>query len=72
MSFLSKDFLDFIKPDCNRLTFIQNFLKQNDVETAVIPLEGKKHIYVKFPQNSCDSCHSCSTLIFCVIKIEHE
>ena len=63
MSFLSKDFLDFIKPDCNRLNFIQNFLKQNDVETAVIPLEGKKHIYVKFPQNQYNPLFSIKTVV---------
>ena len=63
MSFLSKDFLDFIKPDCNRLNFIQNFLKQNDVETAVIPLEGKKHIYVKFPQNQYNPLFNIKTVV---------
>ncbi|MDY4523612.1 MAG: M28 family peptidase [Treponema sp.] len=63
MSFLSKDFLDFIKPDCNRLNFIQNFLKQNDVETAVIPLEGKKHIYVKFPQNQYNPLFKIKTVV---------
>lgn len=63
MSFLSKDFLDFIKPDCNRLNFIQNFLKQNDVETAVIPLEEKKHIYVKFPQNQYNPLFNIKTVV---------
>lgn len=63
MNFLSKDFLDFIKPDCNRLNFIQNFLKQNDVETAVIPLEGKKHIYVKFPQNQYNPLFNIKTVV---------
>ena len=63
MSFLSKDFLDFIKPDCNRLNFIQNFMKQNDVETAVIPLEGKKHIYVKFPQNQYNPLFNIKTVV---------
>ena len=63
MSFLSKDFLDFIKPDCDRLNFIQNFLKQNDVETAVIPLEGKKHIYVKFPQNQYNPLFNIKTVV---------
>ena len=63
MSSLSKDFLDFIKPDCNRLNFIQNFLKQNDVETAVIPLDGKKHIYVKFPQNQYNPLFNIKTVV---------
>lgn len=63
MNFLSKDFLDFIKPDCNRLNFIQNFLKQNDVETAVISLEGKKHIYVKFPQNQYNPLFNIKTVV---------
>lgn len=63
MNFLSKDFLDFIKPDCDRLNFIQNFLKQNDVETAVISLEGKKHIYVKFPQNQYNPLFNIKTVV---------
>lgn len=63
MSFSSKDFLDFIKPDCNRLNFIQNFLKKNDVESAVIPLEGKNHIYVKFPQNQYNPLFNIKTVV---------
>ena len=63
MSLLSKDFLDFIKPDCDRLNFIQNVLKQNDVETAVISLEGKKHIYVKFPQNQYNPLFNIKTVV---------
>lgn len=63
MSFSSRHFLDFIKPDCDRLNFIQNFLAENGVETAVIPLEGKKHVYVKFPTNQYNPLFKIKTVV---------
>ena len=63
MSFSSRHFLDFIKPDCDRLNFIQNFLAENGVETAVIPLEGKKHVYVKFPSNQYNPLFKIKTVV---------
>ena len=63
MSFDSKYFLDFIKPDCDRLNFIQVFLKKNGVESAVISLEGRKHVYVKFPQNQYNPLFKIKTVV---------
>ena len=44
-------FSDFIAPDCDRSAFIQNYLKHAGLEAPVMQMEGKNHIYVKFPQN---------------------
>lgn len=44
-------FSDFIAPDCDRLSFIQKFLNSVGLDTAVLQMQGKNHIYVKFPQS---------------------
>ena len=43
-------FSDFISPDCDRARFIQDYLKAGGIDSAVMNLEGKNHIYVKFPK----------------------
>ena len=47
---IPSSFKEFIAPDCDRATFIQNYLKSAGLEAPVLQMEGKKHIYVKFPQ----------------------
>ena len=47
---IPSSFNDFIAPDCNRAAFIQNYLKSAGLEAPVLQMEGKNHIYVKFPQ----------------------
>ena len=46
---ISQAFKDFISPTCNRTRFIQDYLKAGGVDSVVMSLEGKNHIYVKFP-----------------------
>jgi len=46
----SEDFKQFISPDCNRGEFIQNYLQKFGIEAPAIPINGKYHIYVKFPK----------------------
>lgn len=46
---LSLGFSDFIAQDCNRSDFIQNYLSSHGIECPIIPLDGKNHLYVKFP-----------------------
>lgn len=46
----SEDFKQFISPDCNRGEFIQNYLQKTGVEAPAIHINGKYHIYVKFPK----------------------
>lgn len=45
----SADFKNFISPDCDRTKFIQDYLKKDGIEAPVIQIEGKNHVYVKFP-----------------------
>ncbi len=47
---IPSSFKEFIAPDCDRATFIQNYLKSAGLEAPVLQMEGKNHIYVKFPQ----------------------
>lgn len=60
---IPETFIDFISPDCDRKSFIQDFLNKNGVDTAVISLEGKNHIYVKFPQPQYNSMFRIKTVI---------
>lgn len=56
-------FKDFIASDCNRAFFIQNYLNKAGIDTAVLPMEGKNHIYVKFPQNQYNPTFRIKTVI---------
>lgn len=56
-------FSNFISPTCDRLAFIQNYLQAAGVETAVIQLEGKNHIYIKFLQSQYNSMFKIKTVI---------
>ena len=56
-------FKDFIAPDCDRAAFIQNFLKAAGLESPVMQMEGKNHIYVKFPQNHYNPTFRIKTVI---------
>ncbi|MCQ2582296.1 MAG: M28 family metallopeptidase [Treponema sp.] len=49
MYIIPEDFKKFISSDCDRLSFIRNYLLNSGIECPVIPVEGKNHIYVKFP-----------------------
>ncbi len=46
---ISPAFKEFISPTCDRARFIQDYLKAGGVDSSVMSLEGKSHIYVKFP-----------------------
>ncbi len=46
---IPEEFKEFISPDCDRARFIQDYLRTGGVESAVVTLEGKNHIFVKFP-----------------------
>ena len=56
-------FNDFIAPDCNRAAFIQNYLKAAGLEAPILQMEGKNHIYVKFPQNQYNPTFRIKTVI---------
>ena len=56
-------FNNFIAPDCDRAAFIQKFLNQAGLEAPILQMEGKNHIYVKFPQSQYNSMFRIKTVI---------
>ena len=64
---IPKEFSQFIELDCNRKEFIQNYLKEHDIDSAVITIEEHGHIYnhilVKFPLSHYDSTYKIKTVI---------
>ena len=56
-------FSDFISPTCDRARFIQNYLKTGGRDSTIIPLEGKNHIYVKFPKTHYNPMFRIKTVI---------
>ncbi len=56
-------FSEFISPTCNRARFIQDYLKAGGIDSAVMSLEGKNHIYVKFPKTQYNPMFRIKTVI---------
>ena len=56
-------FRDFISADCDRAAFIQAYLKNAGLEAPLLNMEGKNHIYVKFPQNQYNPTFRIKTVI---------
>ncbi len=56
-------FKEFISPTCDRTRFIQDYLKAGGVDSAVMSLEGKNHIYVKFPPQQYNPMFRIKTVI---------
>lgn len=63
MNFLSKEFYDFILPQCDRLFFIQNYLFMNGVKSVITPLNKRQHILVQFDKKFYNSKYRTKTLI---------
>ncbi len=60
---IPSSFSDFISSNCDRVSFIQNYLKAAGLEAPVLQMEGKNHIYVKFPQNQYNPTFRIKTVI---------
>ena len=60
---IPSDFNDFIASDCDRVAFIQKYLNKAGLEAPVLKMEGKNHIYVKFPQNQYNPIFRIKTVI---------
>ena len=60
---IPSSFQDFIAPDCDRAAFIQNYLNAAGLEAPVLQMEGKNHIYVKFPQKQYNPTFRIKTVI---------
>ncbi len=63
MYVIPSSFSDFIAPDCDRATFIQDYLNKAGLEAPVLQMEGKNHIYVKFPQSQYNPMFRIKTVI---------
>ena len=60
---IPSSFQDFIAPDCDRAAFIQKYLNAAGLEAPILQMEGKNHIYVKFPQNQYNPTFRIKTVI---------
>ncbi len=60
---LPHNFEDYIAPTCNRLHFLQAYLADWGVESSIIPLAGRKHLYVQFPQTAYNPLFKIKTVI---------
>lgn len=63
MNGLNDDFAKFIDFSCDRLSFIQSYLKENGVSSTILPVDGKKHIYVTFPRLQYNAQYRIKTVI---------
>ncbi len=51
MSFLPKEFSEYIAPNTDRAEFIQNFLYEHGVTSNKVVIDGKNHILVQFDKS---------------------
>lgn len=63
MYLIPGEFEDFISMDCDRRQFIISYLKERGVEAPVISINGKNHIYVKFPRKQYNPIYKIKTVI---------
>ncbi|MCR4821623.1 MAG: Zn-dependent exopeptidase M28 [Treponema sp.] len=66
----AESFQKYIAWDCDRLSFLQDYLSGQGVETSVIPLNGKKHLYVNFPSRSYNPIFKIKTIISHYDRVE--
>jgi len=67
---IPENFKQFISPECDRKTFIQNYLNAAGLDAPVISLEGKNHIYVRFPQSQYNGSFRIKTVIAHYDRVE--
>jgi len=54
---------EFLSPDCDRMHFILQRLKENNVKAVVMPIDGRNHIYVVFSQSAYNPMFRIKTVI---------
>ena len=62
-SALPPEYENFLASPNERADFIQNYLRARGVETAVIGVEGKRHIYVRLPRQGYNAAFRVKTII---------
>ena len=67
---LPKEFDDFIAPNADRRAIIRDYLAQRGVETAVISLDGKNHIFVKFAKSAYSPLFKLKTVLCHYDRVE--
>lgn len=67
---IPESFKEFIDLNCDRKAFIQNYLNNAGLDAPVLQLEGKNHIYVKFPQSQYDPMFKVKTVIAHYDRVE--
>ena len=60
---ITSEFQEFISPACDRAAFIQNYLAKAGIECPVMQIEGKNHLYVKFPRQQYDPMFKIKTVL---------
>lgn len=63
MSKLPEFYEEFVSFSCNRMDFILKRLKEKKVKAVVMPIEGRNHIYVVFPQRCYNPMFRIKTVI---------
>lgn len=58
-----QSFKQFTAPDCDRCSFIQKYLESKGVKTALVAVDGRKHIYVQFASSSYSPLFRLKTVI---------
>ncbi len=62
-SALPSEYQNFLASPDNRAAFIQRYLEARGVETAVLGVEGKRHIYVRLPKGGYNPAFRVKTII---------
>jgi hypothetical protein len=63
MNELPDGFAAYLEPDCDRLAYLQEYLAQRSVETSVVPVNGRRHLYVNFPSSCYNPMFKIKTVI---------
>ena len=60
---LYSEYIDFLAQDCDRTSFIVNYLEKRGVKSTVINIDERRHIYVNFPKEQYSGYFRIKTLI---------
>lgn len=71
MYLIPSEFKEFISYDCDRSKFIQTYLKSYGIEAPLMPVDGKNHIYVKFPLSQYNPMFKIKTVIAHYDRVEN-
>ena len=70
MSFIPVEFDNFIAPNADRRAVICDYLASRGVKTSVISLDGKNHIFVRFPQSAYSPLFKLKTVLCHYDRVE--